>query len=1116
MDNNNNNNNNLSRGSSSGSLGSSGSGLHSNHGSSNNLRKNESEVDLFAITSNLNTHSSVTQLLAARKPNKTYLSEKTPEELSKESRIIESIDKEYFTDDFNVGSLLDSIGADGGIDMIDQLSVKIYGYHEAVDSRFNNLIMKSYNGFVEGMSQVYEIEQDLTHSAVMCKSGKTYLDEVQKSLTAFGFILLQKHRKKQIYQYILRELERIRDINEAGRKIDRLLNQHDFPNAIQLASNISNMIISSTHYECISNITAGFESSTQLILDKIDSSFTEICHMFNEDTFESVIHGYIHLKQKQRLKDKIFQNFITNIDDHTKRILKTHLYNTTANPEEFKTMMFADMCRCVKEDQYVNVLLGILEHLSDLMSSHYQMRMWILDTLHKNPDSPDKDFYIDIHKLLFNFKKNMWNTIQKQVKLLLGSCSPSFKIEEFLKVLESTNQFIEVGHEFLNSTEDSNLLKTTIKEQSFAYFEHFHKQRIEDLRIMLENEMWHKVPLPNDFTVMNIAEFGSVINSMKALIGDTATADGSSGKQAAATTPLISPFLIMNAENTINLDPEVHRSAYFERYKVDGNPFHVTEGRKTLSEAAGDNLKNSSRNGSAADQNGDLSNTNSPLLSSTTINVIRLIGKYLQMMKILKQLSYPIFTAISQLLEYYVYTVFTFFGECTNSDVFDNAEISNVSPILKKTMQRLKAKFVGVPTTNTSSLLSTTHLFQSKLTSSPISLRVSSDNSKSPPTLALQKESNNDDAISIQWVLPKVSELVDLTNPKTLYGLEYRVIGLESMMFLVDAIMQASPLVMNLIPEEKKQSISIFYSDTVSVVSALRNVCYKNIASQILNFDQLNVSISSMRWELKDAPPDPSPYWIANTKGYEFALGQYDYVLDGFTDRCVFKDQKVNTMVVKEKSTNNNNNNNNEYEDNDSDTSEPTDYTGFQLIPDHDDAASEVDDDNNDDQHYETAARSREEEIRRQIELNNQFLNEEFTDFTSHSNDFHDTNQFGNDDGGFSDLKVNTNNLLFSDVDYFPSNKDDPFSTTDNNNNNNNNNSNNNKVEDNNKDKPIEYCERNEKGHLVLSKDKLIPPDHADVIRECMKNIKIDYRPMWSHLVPEEKWITNLKDKTSK
>ena len=55
-----------------------------------------------------------------------------------------------------------------------------------------------------------------------------------------------------------------------------------------------------------------------------------------------------------------------------------------------------------------------------------------------------------------------------------------------------------------------------------------------------------------------------------------------------------------------------------------------------------------------------------PLVTTTTINVIRFIGKYIMMMKVLQPIAYEIFMGITQIWEYYIYSVYNTFGESVN------------------------------------------------------------------------------------------------------------------------------------------------------------------------------------------------------------------------------------------------------------------------------------------------------------------------------------------------------------------------------------------------------------------------------------------------------------------
>ena len=50
-------------------------------------------------------------------------------------------------------------------------------------------------------------------------------------------------------------------------------------------------------------------------------------------------------------------------------------------------------------------------------------------------------------------------------------------------------------------------------------------------------------------------------------------------------------------------------------------------------------------------------------MTTSTINVCRFVGKYVQMMKILQPIAFEIFCGLNEVYFFYVYTVYTFFAE---------------------------------------------------------------------------------------------------------------------------------------------------------------------------------------------------------------------------------------------------------------------------------------------------------------------------------------------------------------------------------------------------------------------------------------------------------------------
>lgn len=56
---------------------------------------------------------------------------------------------------------------------------------------------------------------------------------------------------------------------------------------------------------------------------------------------------------------------------------------------------------------------------------------------------------------------------------------------------------MEIGEQFCQS--DSNILREAMREQSVHYFRAYHRGRLEELKMFLENETWQWCPIKSTF-----------------------------------------------------------------------------------------------------------------------------------------------------------------------------------------------------------------------------------------------------------------------------------------------------------------------------------------------------------------------------------------------------------------------------------------------------------------------------------------------------------------------------------------------------------------------------------------------------------------------------------------
>jgi hypothetical protein len=191
---------------------------------------------------------------------------------------------------------------------------------------------------------------------------------------------------------------------------------------------------------------------------------------------------------------------------------------------------------------------------------------------------------------------------------------------------------MEIGEEF-SGTEAVNL-KTAIKTQSKAYFQSYHKARMEDLSTMLENEMWAKCPVAKDFNVSYICK----------------------------NCIIFSDLILLDSKEFKNFYlPRMNYSAdgkkdVFGTFKTQGNPFSkeyrekLEQSQVNVSKKEEDTFQEDNSNGdSTASEDYD-----GPIMTTTAIAIIRWIGKYIHMMKVLPPIAHDIYVGITQLTEYYV------------------------------------------------------------------------------------------------------------------------------------------------------------------------------------------------------------------------------------------------------------------------------------------------------------------------------------------------------------------------------------------------------------------------------------------------------------------------------
>ncbi|XP_044741720.1 syndetin [Chrysoperla carnea] len=494
----------------------------------------------------------------------------------------------------------------------------------------------------------------------------------------------------------------------------------------------------------------------------------------------------------------------------------------------------------------------------------------------RSPTTPDFEDTLNqnyIKQKLENGVVKLWNDIQSKVAtFLINANLEVFQFENFVQILSILHRLIKIGEEFCDSKSEE--LQEAIRRKSVSYLQNYHSSRLEELRIFFENEMWEICPVKANFEISQLQEFKSLRHTLKHF----------KDKKTSTSTVVSTSTSTSTSKNDLASNHSQEGSTtsdkYFIRFDVNYTPFDIKfddtlTDENILSDTIHDDDPNALHNTetdtdseneevtrefidetqmineTSTNQNNhsirkhrhghEKSSGRHILLTNTTLSVLRQIGKYLQMSKLLQPISLDIFYCLTQLFEYYLYSV----NSCFTSDLSVGGG-SLYSIKLNAVLKRISEQLIKSNTESYSDS-NLNDLDTSNLSTSSVShLKETKNNPKDLQSLNVQ--------------CPYLNTCVKINSPENLYGLTVRIVAVESLIFLAKQFEHLENYLEYLVPPEHSHTISHFYNQTISVAKDLRKPIYMAVASQSFDLRQTLLSMSKVNWEVKDVMSEHNKY----------------------------------------------------------------------------------------------------------------------------------------------------------------------------------------------------------------------------------------------------------------
>ncbi|KAM8766116.1 syndetin isoform 2-T2 [Acanthopagrus schlegelii] len=797
-----------------------------------------------------------------RIPSKEELRElrEQPIDPQAEQEIIDSIEEVYFsTDSFDmVQHELEKLPPELNLQELEEYRDKLKRQQAAVSKKVADLILEKQPSYVKELERVTALQTNLQLAAVICTNARRQLSVAKEGFTEASLGLLANQRRRQLLTGLLKSLRTIKTLQRTDVRLSEMLEEEDYPGAIQLCLECQKAASTFKHYSCISELNSKLQDTLEQIEEQLDVALSKTCKHFDVSHYTKVQLAYTLLGKTQTAMDQLHMHFTQAIHNTVFQVVLGYVELCAGNADtKFQKMQYKDLCTHITLDSYIPCLTDLCKALWEVMLSYHRTMQW-----HEEHDKQDAsptdeaaaaesdESVVDrsyVKKKLEHGLTRIWQDVQLKVKAyILGTDMSNFKYDDFIVVLDVISRLMQVGEEFCGSK--SEVLQESIKRQSVNYFKNYHRARLEELRMFLENETWELCPVKSNFNIAQLHEFK--------FMGQCRSPSVSPSRQAASSTgpapeqlSLFQQFLQegnpfeMPAEHREEETEDVLASNGYESDELEKSVYQdydsdsdVPEELKQdfVDEQTGDvPLKSVSRETIRSKKKSDynLNKTNAPILTNTTLNVIRLVGKYMQMMNILKPIAFDVIHCVSQLFDYYLYAVYTFFGR---NDMYESSGLGLISSRLRTTLNRIQESLIDMEA-----------LGENAGVHGP-----AEDRKEKVPS-------------------PHLSQMVVLTNSGTLYGLAQRVVATESLVFLAEQFESLQSHLDTMMPAAKKPFLQQFYSQTVSTASELRKPIYWIVAAKAIDYEQMLLLMAGVKWDIREIMSQHNVYVDVLLKEFE-------------------------------------------------------------------------------------------------------------------------------------------------------------------------------------------------------------------------------------------------------
>ncbi|XP_057484073.1 uncharacterized protein LOC130770604 isoform X1 [Actinidia eriantha] len=468
-----------------------------------------------------------------------------------------------------------------------------------------------------------------------------------------------------------------------------------------------------------------------------------------------------------------------------------------------------------------------------------------------------KDATVFVSQTLQRGRKNLWQLTTSRVSVLLSSASVcSTSIHQFLRNYEDLNIFILAGEAFCGS--QAVEFRQKVKAVCKNYFVAFHRQNIYALKMVLEKEIWLKLP-PETIQVVSFAGLGGdgaalivpsdcnspnkrVLHSNKsASLLETGSKKGGFSYWLKNENPFSlklnskeyhDSFSLLNGSNSGEPDGKINENPRNDKFspkntnavQVNGNNFASEDENEDLhADFIDEDSQLPSRISKSSHSRNSSSHCNDVEMTSQTgssLCLLRLMDKYARLMRKLEIVNAEFFKGICQLFGIFYHFVFETFGQ--QNTISGNGLADSTSFRLKTALSRITQdcdQWIKPQSASFSSSLST----------------------------SMNAALSHTDVMSTG---PRGTNFVN--RSATSFGLKERCAGADTISLVTRLLHRSKAHLQSMLLPNNGAVVEDFYAHMVDSVPDLTQHIHRTTSRSLLHINGYVDRIANAKWEVKE------------------------------------------------------------------------------------------------------------------------------------------------------------------------------------------------------------------------------------------------------------------------